>query len=92
MEERNKLKERIRVVEQQIRKHKQDKVDKEEEEAWMKMQENQKAFYGYACKKKRVHPYIGPFSKNGKVIKKKACEVLAQEFFQAFRTPTAEKK
>ena len=53
----------------------------------MKMQENQKAFYGYARKKK---PYIGPFSKNGKVIKKKACEVLAQEFFQAFRAPTAE--
>ena len=56
----------------------------------MKMQENQRAFYGFARKKKHVHPYIGPFSKNGKVIKKKACEVLTQEFFQAFRAPTAE--
>ena len=34
VEERNKLKERIRVVEQKIRREKQDKVDKEEEEAW----------------------------------------------------------
>ena len=49
------------------------------------MQENQRSFYGYARRKKSVRNYIGPFSKNGHVIKKKACEVLAAEFFSAFR-------
>ena len=90
VEERNNLKERIRIIEQDIRREKQDKIDKEEEEAWIRMKDNQKSFYGYARKKKRVHPYIGPFSKNGIIIKKKACEVLTQEFFQAFRAPTEE--
>ena len=52
------------------------------------MQENKKEFYGYAKKKKRVRPYIGPFTRKGKVVRKKACEVLAEEFFQAYRAPT----
>ena len=81
IEERNVLKEKIRIIEQEIRREKQDKIDREEEEAWIRMKENQKSFYGYAKRKKRVHPYIGPFSKNRVIIKKKACEVLAQEFF-----------
>ena len=42
VEERNSLKERIRVIEQEIRRHKQDKIDREEEDAWRKMQENKK--------------------------------------------------
>ena len=54
------------------------------------MRENQKAFYSYAKRKKRVRNYIGPFSKNGHIIKKKACEVLAAEFFSAFRAPPAD--
>ena len=37
-----------------------------------------------------MQPYIGPFAKNGVTIKKRACEVLAQEFFQAYRAPTKE--
>ena len=44
VEERNKLKERIRVVEQEIRRHRQDMIDREEEEAWVKMKDNQRPF------------------------------------------------
>ena len=90
IKERNDMKEKIRVIEQEIRREKQGKIDREEEEAWLKMKENQKTFYQYARKKKRVHPYIGPFCVKGVIIRKKACEVLADEFFNAFRAPTKE--
>ena len=76
IKERNDMKEKIRVIEQEIRREKQGKIDREEEEAWLKMRENQKTFYQYARKKKRVHPYIGPFCVKGVIIRKKACEVL----------------
>ena len=75
------------MIEQEIRRNKQDKIDREEEDAWRKMQENKKEFYAYARKKKRIRPYIGPFTRKGKVVKKKACEVLSEEFFQAYRAP-----
>merc|ERR1712240_254996 len=58
-----------------------------EDEAWRRMQENKKEFYAYARKKKRVRPYIGPFTRKGKVVRKKACEVLSEEFYKAYRAP-----
>ena len=84
------LRKKIMNIEIELKNHYNNRINKIEDEIFLKAQENKEILYRYIKRKQKVQNQVGPFMENNKIIEGKAADILVKQYQSVYTTPREE--